>query len=187
MRFRVRVSPLGLATATAFSWLCVASCDGNSPDDQLVVIERNAYGEAPDFALPSLGSGQVALLESAGSVRLINFWATWCAPCREEMPSLEALHRRHRKSGRLVVLAVSVDDDVNAVRQYIETSGFTFPVLLDQHRVVADRFGVSVFPSSFVVDADGRVVDRMTGAVDWADEGLIALPALAASYGAPLE
>ena len=177
-------APLGLViAAVAVSALCIASCDG--VDGELVVIDRNVYERAPDFMLPSLGSGQVALSESAGAVRVINFWATWCAPCREEMPSLETLSRRHRQSGRLVVLAVSVDDDLSAVREYVQTHGFTFPVLLDQHRVAANRFGVSVFPTSFVVDAEGRVVDTVRGAVDWAEDGLIVLPALLAPSDKP--
>ena len=174
-------APLGLCIAAAAIFtLCIAACDGNGLDDQLVMIDRNAYEKVPDFALPSLRSGEVALSESAGSVRVINFWATWCAPCREEMPSLETLYRQHRGSGGLVVLAVSIDDDVGVVREYVEANGFTFPVLLDQHRAVAEGFGVDVFPTSFVVDAEGRVVDKMKGAVDWAEDGLIVLPALAA-------
>ena len=177
-------TPLGVAiVAAAFAMLGVAACDGDDVDDQLVVIDSSMYEKAPDFVLPSLGSGEIALSEFAGSVRVVNFWATWCAPCREEMPSLERLYRRHRGSARLVVLAVSVDDDVGVVREYVEAHGFTFPVLLDVGRVVAGRFNVSVFPTSFVVDAEGRVVDRMQGAVDWAEGGLIVLPAHAVPNG----
>ena len=144
---------------------------------------RPAHGQAPGFVLPSLSAGKIALAESAGSVRVVHFWATWCAPCREEMPSLEALYRRHRESGRLAVLAVSVDDDASVVQQYVEAGGFTFPVLLDRYRRVADRFGVSTFPTSFIVDAAGRLVAKRTGAVDWAEDELTILPALAASDG----
>ena len=81
---------LGIAAAAVFA-LCIAACDGDGLDDELVVIDRSVYEKAPDFVLPSLRSGEVALSESAGSVRVINFWATWCAPCREEMPSLETV------------------------------------------------------------------------------------------------
>ena len=173
---RVQIAPMALAL------LYMTAC-GNGDDDPLVVIDSGVYQEAPDFALPSLSGGNVALSETAGAVRVINFWATWCAPCREEMPSLERLHRRYRGSGRLVVLAVSVDDHAGVVQEYVEDYGFTFPVLLDRGRVVASNYNVSVFPTSYVVDAGGRVVDRVIGAVDWAQDGLVVLPALEAHGG----
>ena len=175
MSSRKDAAPLGMVVVAAACVFCAAACDGNRAHDEVVVIDPDVYGKAADFVLPSLTSEQVALADSAGAVRVINFWATWCAPCREEMPSLETLHRRHRKSGRLVVLAISVDEDIRAAREYVNAHGFTFPVLLDQRRVVANRFGVTVFPTSFVVDAEGHVVDRIEGAVDWAEDGLIGL------------
>lgn len=147
-------------------------CDESG--DKALVLGKPFYS-APGFVLPTLGSGEQSLMESKGSVRVINFWATWCAPCRVEMPSLERLSRQFADSGDVVVLAISVDVDASVVEEYVNDSQYTFTVLLDHERRIADRYGVSVFPTSFVVDKDGLVVDRIAGTTDWYSEDKVAL------------
>jgi len=104
---------------------------------------------------------------------IINFWATWCQPCRREMPSLVRLHERLRGDG-LVVLAVSIDADPQSVRKYLAETPLSFPVLLDPGRAAADRYGVVTIPSSFVLDPDGLVVERIDGEADWTGAELLA-------------
>ena len=122
---------------------------------------------APDFRVETLIGGAMTLSEHRGKVVLINFWATWCEPCRVEMPSMEALYRSHLHHD-FEILAISIDTlGAPPVRAYIEAFGFTFPVLLDFEYRVNDLYQVRVAPTSILIDRTGRVVKRMLGAKDW--------------------
>ena len=109
-----------------------------------------------DFTLTDLQGKAWTLQALRGKVVLVNFWATWCDPCRREMPDLETLYRRFKNQG-LVVLAIS-DDDAGKVKQLIVEKRFTYPVLLDPGRKVTDLFRVEGIPKSFVYDRDGKLV-----------------------------
>ena len=111
-----------------------------------------------DFTLTDLQGKAWTLQALRGQVVLVNFWATWCDPCRREMPDLEALYRRFKNQG-LVVLAIS-DDDVGKVKQLTIDKRFTYPVLLDPGRKVTDLFRVEGIPKSFVYDRDGKLVSQ---------------------------
>ena len=122
---------------------------------------------APDFALERLADGaSVRLSELRGRVVLVSFWATWCAPCEEEMPALERLYRELREEG-FELLAVSVDTDREAVRAFQQRLGISFPILLDPDQRVAREYQTFRFPESLLVDRDGRVVERYVGAKEW--------------------
>jgi peroxiredoxin len=122
---------------------------------------------APDFALPNLAGQAVRLSAYRGQVVLVNLWATWCPPCRDEMPSMEKLHQRLKDRG-FVLLAVSEDEGgVATVKPFIEQLKVTFPVLIDTEGEVGKKYGVWGFPESFLVDRDGRIVDRVIGPRDW--------------------
>jgi peroxiredoxin len=122
---------------------------------------------APDFALERLADGAtVRLSELRGRVVLVSFWATWCAPCEEEMPALERLYRELRAEG-FELLAVSVDADREAVVAFQQRLGVSFPILLDPEQRVAREWQTFRFPESLLVDRDGRVVERYVGAKEW--------------------
>src|SRR5207245_1780641 len=91
------------------------------------------------------------LLDYRGRVVFVNFWATWCPPCREEMPAMEKLYRQHKDEG-FVLLAVSLDGDPEKVPPFLRNGRFTFPVGLDPKMDVANTYGVRALPSSFIVD-----------------------------------
>ena len=110
---------------------------------------------APDFALKDLGGTEVRLSDQRGKVVLIDFWATWCPPCREELPHIQRLHEDHRSEG-LVVLALSTDRDPAAVRTFVPRHGFTFPVLFG-NREVATAYRVRGIPTVYLVDRQGRI------------------------------
>ncbi len=115
------------------------------------------------------------LSEHRGSVVLLNFWATWCAPCRTEMPSMEALYRAYRKKG-FELLAVSIDSvGEPVVRAEVEAAGFTFPVLMDPELFVNDLYQVRVVPTSLLISRKGEIVHRLPGAKDWSAPELRAL------------
>ena len=108
-----------------------------------------------DFTLTDLGGKSWTLRDLRGKVVLVNFWATWCPPCRKEMPDLEALYSRFHDQG-LVILAIS-DEDSSKVAPYIADHHFTYPVLLDPGRNVARQFIVQGIPKSFIYDREGRL------------------------------
>jgi peroxiredoxin len=116
----------------------------------------DASRQKVDFTLQDLQGRQWTLRELRGKVVLVNFWATWCPPCRSEMPDLEALYQRFANQG-LVVLAIS-DEESEKVRPFIDQYKFSFPVLLDRGHAVSDQFHVEGIPKSFVYDRDGRLV-----------------------------
>jgi peroxiredoxin len=109
-----------------------------------------------DFTLADLRGKSWTLSELRGKVVVVNFWATWCPPCRKEMPDLEALYNRFKGEG-FVVLAVS-DEDAAKVRPFIAERQVTYPILLDPGRKVNDLFQVEGIPKTFVYDRDGKLV-----------------------------
>jgi peroxiredoxin len=124
---------------------------------------------APDFAAPTLAGDTLALEALRGRAVVLNVWATWCAPCREEMPALDRLYRQHRDDG-LVVLAVSVDagsDAARLVRAFVADLDLAFPVLLDPAGTLQDRFGVNGLPTTFLIDRGGRIRARVLGPAEW--------------------
>ncbi|MDH3521298.1 MAG: TlpA family protein disulfide reductase [Myxococcales bacterium] len=122
---------------------------------------------APDFALERLGGGaSVSLSELRGQVVLINFWATWCKPCEDEMPAMERLYQTLRGEG-FELLAISVDEQPEIVAQFRDRLSLSFPILLDEDRSVSQEYQTYRFPESFLVDRDGRVVERYVGPRDW--------------------
>ena len=121
---------------------------------------------APSFVLEQVGGGRVSLDELRGRVILLNFWATWCKPCEDEMPAMERLYRRLGGSD-FELLAVSVDNDPALVGEFRERLGLSFPILLDPDQRVAADYQTYRFPESLVIDRDGRVIERYIGPKDW--------------------
>jgi len=121
---------------------------------------------ADDFTLPMSDGGSFTLSAQRGKVVLVNFWATWCPPCLEEMPAMERLWRRHKDAG-FVLLAVSLDSDPKKVPPFVSAHKFTFPVAVDPKMTVAERYGVRALPSSFVIDRDGTVTGIALGPRTW--------------------
>jgi peroxiredoxin len=131
--------------------------------------------KAPDFTLNDLNSKKVGLRQFKGKIILLNFWATWCGPCKEEMPGMEVLHQQF-KGRNFVLLATSVDyEGSKPVQEFINKHRYTFPVLLDPKCEVLDLFDVKGIPTSFLIDKKGRMVGRATGPRDWKSPEVISL------------
>lgn len=111
---------------------------------------------APDFTLRSLGGPNLRLQEQRGRVVMVNFWATWCGPCREEMPQLDRLYQRYHKAG-FVLLGVNVDDDSRNAATVATKLGVSFPLLLDTDKTVSKLYDLKSMPSTVLIDRDGRV------------------------------
>jgi DsbE subfamily thiol:disulfide oxidoreductase len=129
--------------------------------------------EAPSFVLPDL-TGKVTRMEDfRGKVVLLNLWATWCPPCVEEMPTLEALSKK--MAGRdFMLLAISQDETPSNVKPWIQNHGFTFPVLLDARGQVGADLGITGYPETFIVDRNGRIVHHHVGYRNWMEPGIVA-------------
>jgi peroxiredoxin len=123
---------------------------------------------APNFTLKSLSGEEVSLLQKRGNYVLVNFWATWCGPCKVEMPSLETLHQRF-KSKNFSLLAISNDMfGARIVEPFIKAHNLSFTVLLDQQLQASNKFGVISLPTTFMIDPEGNIIGELRGAEDWA-------------------
>jgi peroxiredoxin len=111
---------------------------------------------APDFALKSSSGENMRLSEYRGDVVMINFWATWCGPCRQEMPLLDELYTRYERVG-FNLLGVNIDDDSRRALQMIEELGVNFPVLFDDRKEVSKLYEVEAMPVTVLVDREGNV------------------------------
>jgi thiol-disulfide isomerase/thioredoxin len=121
---------------------------------------------APDFTLEDLDGKEWTLSQLKGRPVMINFWATWCAPCRVEMPLLEKAYQKYKDQG-FVILAVNIKGDLGeaAVRQYVQNMGLTFPIVMDTTGQVENTYRVRAYPTSAFIDQDGVVVDLKRGAI----------------------
>ena len=111
---------------------------------------------APDFTLPRLNGANLRLQEQRGQVVMVNFWATWCGPCRAEMPHLSRLYEKYRASG-FQLLGVNIDDDPRNAVAGATKLGITFPVLLDGDKRVAKLYDLSTMPTTLLIDRDGTL------------------------------
>ena len=119
------------------------------------------------FELPDVQGHLVRLADLRGQPVLINIWATWCSPCREEMPSMNALYKDYSVKG-LAIVAIATDTGGKpVVAPFLQAYGLTFPVLLDPQNMVGTQLQVSGLPTSYLLDKRGRVTDLMIGARDW--------------------
>ena len=162
MGSRLAAGVLALALGVG-AWALFAT--GQHVDDPL------APGDlAPAFALPRVpsASGEAPLTLEAlrGRVVLLNFWATWCKPCEDEMPAMERLRRQLAPRG-FELVAVSVDAREEDVVAFRERLGLSFPIVHDRDREVADAYQAYRFPESWLIDAEGRLVGRFIGPREW--------------------
>lgn len=127
---------------------------------------------APVLSLADLQGRPLDLSALRGKVVLINFWATYCKPCREEMPSLDRLRSRLGPGG-FEVIGVDVAEDADTVRRFLATTSVGFPLTLDPEGAVMGRWKAIALPTTIVVDRRGRIRARLTGGADWEDEAII--------------
>ncbi len=128
---------------------------------------------APNFQLEDTKGNKVSLADLRGKVVLVNFWATWCPPCKEEMPSMERLNEVMGGSD-FVILAINVEKNGRTVvPDFLKRTPYTFPILFDDKSVVQDLYGVFKFPETFIVRKDGVVDKKVIGSIDWSSTSTI--------------
>jgi cytochrome c biogenesis protein CcmG, thiol:disulfide interchange protein DsbE len=123
--------------------------------------------KAPDFTVQD-SETKVTLSQFRGQVVVLNFWATWCAPCVEEVPSLVEMQRRMKSKG-VTVVAVSVDADQNAYKQFIQDHNVNLLTVRDPDQKSSQLYGTFKFPETYVIDRNGIMRRKFIGAVDWTD------------------
>jgi len=135
-----------------------------------VGVQRiNPPFEAEGFTLEDLRGSMVSLKDFRGKVIFLNFWASWCGPCRIEMPAMELLWQVFQDDD-FVILAVDVKEERDTVSSFIEKNDYTFPALLDSRGKVANMYDVRAYPTSFLIDREGKVVGKAVGARKWASK-----------------
>ena len=158
-----RAEPWLLAVAVALAAV-FALLSGSDTPSQL-----GRGSTAPPFDLERVGApGSMTLADLKGKVVLVNFWATWCKPCEDEMPAMERLYQELR-GDRFELLAVSVDRDAPAVAAFRDRLGVSFPIALDDNERVSRLYQTTGYPESLLIDAEGRLVERYVGPRDWDD------------------
>jgi peroxiredoxin len=134
--------------------MIAAACVGLAALTVHAKVAPNA--PAPDFTLRQIDGPNLRLGEQRGRVVMVNFWATWCGPCRVELPHLQRLSDRYRASG-FTLLAVNIDEDPAAARALAGKLGLKFPVLLDTDKKVVGAWDLNAMPATVLIDKDGRV------------------------------
>lgn len=119
-----------------------------------------------DFTLPALSGEKLTLSAYKGKVVFLNFWATWCPPCRAEMPSMERLYAKMKDKG-FEILAVNLQEEPKVVKEFLTKNKLTFPVVLDANGKIGSVYGVRGIPTTYLIDKEGFIVGGMVGGKEW--------------------
>ena len=132
---------------------------------------ENPQAVSPDiysFTLKDLDGNSHNLADYKGKVVFLNFWASWCPPCREEMPAMQKMYVSWDKN-KYVMLAINTGEDKRTVKEFAGKNGYTFPILLDKDGRVARTYKITGIPTTFIIDGEGKVVSKIVGARDWTE------------------
>lgn len=159
------------AIAISLASLLLPACQQTSPRPSRAAVANEEAPKigylAPNFRLTDLHGDEVSVAGLGGKVLFINFWATWCGPCKAEMPSMEVLYREFKDQG-LEILAVSSDmEGETIVQPFVKKLGLSYPILLDPDFRADDKYLIQSVPTTVLVDKDGVITHRMVGARNW--------------------
>ncbi len=154
--------------------LLIPAVHGETAEKTGITVPKTRL-PAPEFTLPDLSGKSVSLQQFQGKVILLNFWATWCAPCREEMPDMQLLWEDLRDQG-FVILALSADrGHQDAVARFASQLQLDFPILLDPDGEVRNAYEVIALPQSYLIGRDGRFSHKLLGAINWRDPEVLSI------------
>jgi DsbE subfamily thiol:disulfide oxidoreductase len=141
-----------------------------TPDEQgkiQIVVGTQVGQKAPDFNLLNEKDEKVSLAQFAGKVVVLNFWATWCGPCREEMPELQRFHQQ--KDADVVLLGIDIKEDKDTIIQFMKRAGYSYPVVRDTFAQAADTYQIRAIPTTYVLDKQGIIRYKKVGPVTAAE------------------
>ncbi len=166
LRLAILAASLAIAAAGSIA-MDPGPAQAGGPFLELGLIRSTVAGPAPEFTVPVLGSSPLRLADLKGQVVFLNFWATWCPPCKAEMPAMERLYGRHKSRG-FTILAVSIDSGGPApVARFVKALGLTFTVGLDPRSEVASQYRVLALPTTWLIDRTGHTAAIAIGPRDW--------------------
>jgi cytochrome c biogenesis protein CcmG/thiol:disulfide interchange protein DsbE len=125
-------------------------------------IDASASNSAPDFELVDLNGETITLSDYEGKVVFVNFWATWCPPCRQEIPGFVEVYEKYKDEG-LVILGVAVSDRENKVKEYVKSNDMTYPCAMGTNQIVKDYEPGNAIPATIIIDRDGKIHHKHVG------------------------
>jgi thiol-disulfide isomerase/thioredoxin len=126
-----------------------------------------------DFTLPLLNGTKITLSQYKGKVVFLNFWATWCGPCRSEMPSMETVYQRLKNKG-FEILAVNIGESRGKVSEFMQEYKLNFPAVLDEKSITGSQYNVRAIPTTYIIDRRGLIIARIVGSINWNTPKVIA-------------
>jgi len=132
------------------------------------VIPNVVKTKAIDFKLKDLTGKEMSLSDLKGKKVFLNFWATWCPPCKEEMPEIQKLYEETKNSD-VVIVAVEIGEPLSTVKSFIDSNKYTFKVLLDSDQSVSSKYNIASIPTSYFIDVDGNIISKKIGGMNIAD------------------
>ena len=134
---------------------------------QTADVDKSSGKEmAPDFSLKDLNGKSLKLSDYRGKIVILNFWGVWCQYCKIEMPDLNELNKIITKDNDVVLLAIDVKESITTVKSYLDSNNISLNVLMDNEGAVAQNYGITGYPTTFVVNRDGSVYTKIPGATD---------------------
>jgi len=145
-------------------WTVISRVNVSSSQQALPPPNPKAGFAAPDFTLDTLDGGQLTLSRLQGHPVVLNLWASWCLPCRYEMPIIEKVFQKYKDAGLIVIgLNLTSQDSVSDIRAFVEELGLTFPIVLDRNGAVSERYQLLGLPSTFFIDQKGIIRSVVVG------------------------
>lgn len=141
------------------------SSNGNTSTESTQMSPNAIKTRAIDFKLKDLNGQEISLSDLKGKKVFLNFWATWCPPCKAEMPEIEKLYQETKDSD-LVIVAMEIGEPLDTVKQFIDNNKYNFKILLDPDQSVATKYNISSIPTSYFIDAEGNIVSKHVGGMN---------------------
>ncbi|OOM10583.1 TlpA family protein disulfide reductase [Clostridium saccharobutylicum] len=141
------------------------SSNGNTSTESTKISPNAIKTKAIDFKLKDLNGQEISLSDLKGKKVFLNFWATWCPPCKAEMPEIEKLYQE-TKDSNLVIVAIEIGEPLDTVKQFIDNNKYNFKILLDPDQSVATKYNISSIPTSYFIDAEGNIVSKHVGGMN---------------------
>ena len=172
-RAEERLKQFKLLLIALLIFCSVFTAEGFAQPPSPFAVDKLSGQRAPDFTLKDINGNPVSMSSFKGKVVLLNFWATWCPPCRAEIPSMNKLYQKLKNRG-FVILAVSTDRAVVDVKDFLKTMPVNFPVVVDYNLTVSrSLYKVFMLPTTFLIDRKGVIVEKYFGDQDWTEPEII--------------